>query len=188
MKRSRSGQAGSAGSNFRKRVNSTVATSAAPIGRPGWPDFACSTASMARARIAFAMRSCWVRGIADIVPWSGKSADGSTTAREDFGGVMGTCLTRDSEGLPLKMRELLNMCALRVNANGRPEAGCARGLWINQRHGSETAREQEKRWRRRSRESIWCTWLRCSARQWSRFRCLSAPGSAPCWATWLPAW
>jgi hypothetical protein len=44
------------GSNFRNCVNSTVAMSAAPIGRPGWPDFACSTASMASARIALAMR------------------------------------------------------------------------------------------------------------------------------------
>src|SRR4051812_3335544 len=61
MKRSRSGHLGSAGSNFRKRVNSTVAMSAAPIGRPGWPDFACSTASMASARMAFAMRSCSAR-------------------------------------------------------------------------------------------------------------------------------
>ncbi len=50
---------GSAGSNFRKRVNRTVAMSAAPIGRPGWPDFACSTASIASARIALAIRSCW---------------------------------------------------------------------------------------------------------------------------------
>src|SRR5262249_17003495 len=30
---------------------------------PGWPDFACSTASMARARMAFAMRSCSARVI-----------------------------------------------------------------------------------------------------------------------------
>ena len=38
-KRSRSGQCGSAASNFRKRVHSAVATSAMPMGRPGWPDF-----------------------------------------------------------------------------------------------------------------------------------------------------
>ena len=37
-------------------MNRTVATSAMPIGMPGCPDFACSTASMASARIAFAMR------------------------------------------------------------------------------------------------------------------------------------
>jgi hypothetical protein len=35
-----------------------------------------------------------VRGNADIVPWSGKSAGGSTAASEDFGGVMGTCRLR----------------------------------------------------------------------------------------------
>ena len=32
---------GRVGSIFMKRVNSTVATSAMPIGMPGWPDFAC---------------------------------------------------------------------------------------------------------------------------------------------------
>ena len=37
-------------------MNSTVAMSAMPIGMPGWPDFACSTASIASARSAFAMR------------------------------------------------------------------------------------------------------------------------------------
>src|SRR5262245_62113547 len=35
--------------------------SAAPMGRPGWPLLACSTASMASARMALAMRSCWAR-------------------------------------------------------------------------------------------------------------------------------
>ena len=38
------------------RVNSTVAASAMPIGMPGWPLFAASTASIASARIAFAIR------------------------------------------------------------------------------------------------------------------------------------
>ncbi len=36
-------------------MNSTVATSAMPMGMPGWPDFAFSTASMASARMALAM-------------------------------------------------------------------------------------------------------------------------------------
>src|SRR5689334_5740531 len=54
MKRSRSGQCGSVGSNFRNFWNSTVATSAMPIGMPGWPESACCTASMARALMAFA--------------------------------------------------------------------------------------------------------------------------------------
>ena len=36
-------------------VNSTVATSAMPIGMPGWPEFAFSTASIASARIALAI-------------------------------------------------------------------------------------------------------------------------------------
>ena len=37
------------GSNFRTRVQSAVAMSAAPIGMPGWPDFAASTPSIASA-------------------------------------------------------------------------------------------------------------------------------------------
>ena len=57
--------AAAAGSNFRKRVNSTVATSAMPIGRPGWPDFACSTASIASARMALARRPWATREAAD---------------------------------------------------------------------------------------------------------------------------
>src|SRR4028119_179711 len=65
-KRSRSGQAGSAASNFRKRVQSTVAASAMPIGMPGWPDFAASTASIASARIAFAMGACLTAAAAGV--------------------------------------------------------------------------------------------------------------------------
>ena len=57
-RRARSGRGpasrGAAGSNFRKRVNSTVATSAMPIGMPGWPEFAASTASIDSARMALA--------------------------------------------------------------------------------------------------------------------------------------
>src|SRR3712207_9571262 len=55
-KRSRSGQRGSAASNFRKRVHSAVAASAIPMGMPGCPDFAASTASIASARSASAIR------------------------------------------------------------------------------------------------------------------------------------
>src|SRR3954468_3960951 len=55
-KRSRSGHCGALGSNFRDLPNNTVATSAMPIGMPGCPDFAASTASMARARIALAIK------------------------------------------------------------------------------------------------------------------------------------
>src|SRR4051812_7665954 len=56
MKRSRSGQRGSAASNFRWRVKSAVAASAMPIGIPGCPLLAASTASIARARMALARR------------------------------------------------------------------------------------------------------------------------------------
>ena len=53
-------------------MNSTVATSAAPIGRPGWPDLACSTASIAKARMALAI-------------WAGATAEAAAdaTAVED---------------------------------------------------------------------------------------------------------
>jgi hypothetical protein len=44
-------------------VNNTVATSAMPMGSPGCPDFAFSTASIASARMAFAIRSCCARAI-----------------------------------------------------------------------------------------------------------------------------
>ena len=40
------------------RVKSTVATSAMPIGMPGWPEFAFSTASIASARMALAISRC----------------------------------------------------------------------------------------------------------------------------------
>ncbi len=45
-----------AGSNFRKRENRTVAASAMPMGRPGWPDLAFSTASMESMRMTLARR------------------------------------------------------------------------------------------------------------------------------------
>ena len=44
---------------FRCRVNKAVAASAMPIGMPGWPLLAASTASIARARMALASRR-WV--------------------------------------------------------------------------------------------------------------------------------
>jgi hypothetical protein len=52
-----------------KRVQSAVATSAMPIGMPGWPDFAASTASIARARMALAICQAWVGGRAKISAW-----------------------------------------------------------------------------------------------------------------------
>src|SRR5262245_61609765 len=39
-----------------------------PIGRPGWPDFAFSTASIARARIALAMSLALTPSISSILP------------------------------------------------------------------------------------------------------------------------
>src|SRR3546814_4080360 len=61
-KGSRAAQGGAAGSNFRKRENSAVATSAMPIGMRGGPELACCTASIASARIALAM-SRWLPGV-----------------------------------------------------------------------------------------------------------------------------
>src|SRR5438105_14874727 len=54
MKRSRSGQPGFAGLWRRCRFHSATAISAMPIGMPGWPDLAASTASIDSARIALA--------------------------------------------------------------------------------------------------------------------------------------
>jgi len=58
IKRSRSGHVGSEGSNFINWVNSTVATSAMPIGIPGCPELAFCIASIDRARMAFAISLC----------------------------------------------------------------------------------------------------------------------------------
>jgi hypothetical protein len=51
--RSRPIQRGSDGSKRRWRVQRTNARSAAPIGIPGWPLFACWTASAASMRMVF---------------------------------------------------------------------------------------------------------------------------------------
>ena len=48
-------QRGASGSNFRNCDHNTVATSAIPIGMPGCPELAAWTASIASARMAFAM-------------------------------------------------------------------------------------------------------------------------------------
>jgi hypothetical protein len=77
-KRSRSGHVGLAASNFRKRENRTVAMSAVPIGIPGWPDFAFSTASMASERIAFASLSCCARLMTSV------GIENSSLRRADF--------------------------------------------------------------------------------------------------------
>jgi hypothetical protein len=61
--------------------------SAAPIGNPEWPDFAYSTASIASARIAFAMRSWWARVMGAPSPLREELA---TAAVEAFV-FMGTC-------------------------------------------------------------------------------------------------
>ena len=67
MKRSRSGHAGFAGLWRRKWRHRTSEISAMPIGMPGWPDFAFSTASMARTRMALTTSceegDCGVSGI-----------------------------------------------------------------------------------------------------------------------------
>ena len=85
-------------------MNSTVATSAAPIGRPGWPDLACSTASMARTRTAFA-RSEWVTRSAGAV--SGTAGDPQVLRAPQRGGLSG------------KRRGLLNTRPGRVKGTRR---------------------------------------------------------------------
>ena len=49
--------------NANAAIHGTVAMSAQPMGRPGWPEFAFSTASMERKRIALAIRSCCSRDV-----------------------------------------------------------------------------------------------------------------------------
>src|SRR3546814_15039759 len=91
-KRSRSAQAGAAGSNFRKRENSTVATSAMPIGMPGWPELACCTASIASARIALAM-SRWLPGVTRL---SCAQGDVATSIEKVHLGGTGTAALADA--------------------------------------------------------------------------------------------
>src|SRR5215469_2223519 len=50
-KRSRFGHSGSAGSYSRKYCQSEYTTGAKPIGAPGWPEFACCTASIESVRM-----------------------------------------------------------------------------------------------------------------------------------------
>ena len=68
-KRSRSGQAGSAGSKRRWRVNSVCATAAAPMGMPGWPELAFCTPSTARKRMVSMQRSSRVCALATGLTW-----------------------------------------------------------------------------------------------------------------------
>lgn len=51
-KRSRLAHLGALGSAFRNSVNSTKDMGAQPMGRPGWPELAAFTPSIARKRIA----------------------------------------------------------------------------------------------------------------------------------------
>ena len=93
------GPVGAAGSNFRNCVNSTVATSAAPMGRPGWPDFACSTASIASARMALA-RSVGA-GDALTAPWRSSCA---TAAVDEAGAFMEKAYLRGVDSMwPLRV-------------------------------------------------------------------------------------
>jgi hypothetical protein len=62
---SRSAHLGCAASYFRKRVKSTVATSAIPMGMPGWPLAAFEMASADKNRIAFAIES-WLTAAAAV--------------------------------------------------------------------------------------------------------------------------
>src|SRR3546814_9969645 len=106
-KRSRSAQAGAAGSNFRKRENSTVATSAMPIGMPGWPELACCTASIASARIALAM-SRWLPGVTRLSCAEGDVATRSEEHTSELQSLMRIsyavfCLKKKNN--PLKINE-----------------------------------------------------------------------------------
>ena len=51
-------QSGFFGLNLRKFLNKTVATSAIPIGIPGWPEFAFCTASIDKNLMQFAKSLC----------------------------------------------------------------------------------------------------------------------------------
>src|SRR5918994_5067413 len=71
-KRSRLGQSGLAGLWRRWRFQSATAISAMPIGMPGWPDFAASTASMASARMELASSASVALAVTEESIGSGK--------------------------------------------------------------------------------------------------------------------
>jgi len=84
---------GRATADRRDRISGSARTAPCDVGHaigmPGWPDLAFSTPSMARARIAFAIRLCWARSswrLFDPVPASVALIDWrSLPARADGG-------------------------------------------------------------------------------------------------------
>src|SRR4051812_25750097 len=77
-KRSRSTQVGAWGLKRRNRLQRTKARSAMPIGAPGWPELAFSTASTASMRsvLTQASRRVGVRIGADTIPPVGRAPPG----------------------------------------------------------------------------------------------------------------
>src|SRR5215831_36507 len=67
MKRSRFGQTGLAGSYRKYFCQSVYTTGARPIGAPGWPEFACWTASMESVRMVLT-ESCAIFDWLTIAP------------------------------------------------------------------------------------------------------------------------
>src|SRR5262245_42285067 len=92
--------------------------SATPIGMPGCPDFACSTASMASARMALAMRWCWARadGLAEA------SAVIDAAAAETARGGMGFLVFESGRGRK-RLARGSTMGAKRVN-QGPADSAC----------------------------------------------------------------
>src|ERR1043165_2530907 len=78
-------------------VNRTVAISAQPMGRPGWPELAFSTASMERERMALAIASAVLElGMksALVLENSGRKSTGKPASSEAGTGLTGSvCLS-----------------------------------------------------------------------------------------------
>src|SRR5687768_8345543 len=100
-----------------------------PIGMPGWPDFAASTASMASARIELASSASEALAVTEESIGSGKlySAQWTTNERAPFprpAAVRGGLLCRAARRRPL-VRVLRRQAAGRAGAAGAAERRCA---------------------------------------------------------------
>src|SRR5436190_14121468 len=109
-KRSRSAQCGLPGLCLRWRPHSATAMSAMPIGAPGWPELACCTASIARARMAFAIKE-----VLEAMAVMGSRLNGETPhfTGPDNPPMHGLHLTADLRGCSLELPPLTDPAALR---------------------------------------------------------------------------
>jgi hypothetical protein len=127
---------GSCADQRSQRVQSTAATSAMPIGMPGWPELAFCTASIARPRIVLATRRSWLgRG----GPWGSWGAGGVPPGNLSAGSRVGP-------------RDIVqNFDATRVGGRGSGS-----GMGIAERRSGIAKRDRERAEKLGERDSSRC--------------------------------